>query len=159
LLVVAACGRIGFELPSDLAGDGGGPGDDGGAIAKIACADVNLGSALGSSVAIGSTTGSGNDSRSCGGDGNDVSFGWFAPASGQYVIDLCDSEQTWDSVLTIRDGSCTGPQLACGDDECSGLSAQPRVTLNLMAGQGIVIVVDSAFQGLDGLYQLAITKM
>jgi hypothetical protein len=61
-------------------------------------------------------------------------------------------------VLTIRDGSCTGPQLACGDDECSGLSAQAQVKLNLMAGQGIVIVVDGAFP-VDGLYQLAITKL
>ncbi len=100
-----------------------------------------------------------NDYQSCGGDGNDVSFGWFAPATGRYVIDLCGSEQTWDSVLSIRDGSCNGLQLACGDDECGGvIGVQARVTLNLTAGQGIVIVVDSAFPQ-DGLYQLAITKM
>lgn len=142
------------------AGDDGPGDDDGSGTSKIACADVNLGSAIGSSVAIGSTAGKANDYRGCGGDGNDTTFGWFAPAAGRYVIDLCGSEQTWDSVLDVRDGSCTGPHLACGDDECGGaIGVQARVTLDLAAGQGIVIVVDSAFPQDDGLYQLAITKM
>lgn len=155
LVVVAACGRVGFELAPG-AGDARDPGLDGAASA-IACADRNLGSAIGPAVATGSTSGMGNDYRSCGGDGNDVTFGWIAPAAGRYVIDLCGSVDLWDSVLSVRDGGCNGAQLACSDDACGNLAGlQGRVMVTLAAGQGIVIVVDSAFPMDDGMYQLAI---
>lgn len=148
-MLVAACGRVGFEPIAELVGDG--------AVPAIACADMNLGSAVGPAVATGTTMGKGNHYQGCSGDGNDVTFGWVAPAAGRYVIDLCGSDQFWDSVLSVRDGSCTGAQLACSDDVCGGLAGlQGRVTVTLAAGQGIVIVVDSAFP-VDGNYQLAIT--
>ena len=158
LLLVAAFGRIGFEPPGLTGGDpvvDGNPGT--GTSPSIACADMNLGSTIGAAVATGSTIGTGNRYPGCGGDGNDVTFGWTAPAAGRHVIDLCASSDLWDSVLSIRDGSCTGRQLACSDDVCGGFGAQGRVMVTLAAGQGIVIVVDSAFSGVDGDYQLAIT--
>ncbi len=163
LLLLAACGRIGFET-REGASDGGVPGDgastgDGGPIPQIACADMNLGSALGPGVASGSVAAAGNQYQGCSGDGNDVTFGWFAPAAGSYRIDLCASEQLWDSVLSVRDGTCTGPSLACDDDSCGGLpELQGRVTVNLAAGQGIVIIVDSLVPQ-SGTYQLAITPL
>jgi hypothetical protein len=148
-MVVAACGRIGF----DPAGDGGASLPT----LPLACADMNLGSAIGAPVASGSTANMGNDYRGCrGADDNDVTFGWIAPATGRYQFDLCASQPSWDSALSIRDGSCNGRQLACGDDECGGFGLQGLVTLDLAAGQAIVIVVDGAF-GEDGNYKLAIT--
>lgn len=155
LVLVAGCGRIGFE-PSGLVGDGGGGDPDGGA-SPLACADMDLGSALGPAVAVGSTVGKGNDyrCRSLGGS-SDVAFGWTAPAAGRYTIDLCASDPTWDSALDIRDGSCTGPELACSDEDDCTLSLHERVTLMLAAQQHIVIIVDGADTGEQGLYQLAI---
>lgn len=171
LLVVAGCGRLGFDAvrgdggdngPSDVSPGDGMPPDDAaidGPPQMIACADMNLGSALGPSVATGSIDNAGNQYSSCSGDGNDLTFGWFAPATATYRIDLCGSDANWDSVLSIRNGSCTGASLACDDDSCGGGGGlQGRVTVNLTAGQGIVIIVDSLFPQ-NGNYQLAITQM
>jgi hypothetical protein len=73
----------------------------------------------------------------------------LAAAHGRW---LCASQASWDSVLSVRDGSCTGSELACSDDDCG---QQGRVALDLTRGQGIVIIVDSFDD--DGRYQLAIT--
>lgn len=154
-LGVAACGRVGFEPAAAVIGDAGQPGDP---PSEIACADQDLGSATGPSIATGSTRGKANNYTGCGGDGNDVTLGWTAPAAGRYVVDLCASDQFWDSVLSVRDGSCTGAQLACSDDACGGFAGlQGRVTLTLTAGQHVVIVVDSVDPSDDGNYQLSIT--
>jgi len=176
LCLASACGRIGFD-PHGGDDPGGGNGDGGngdggnsagdGAITiddggnkTIPCANQNLGSALGASVAAGSTSGQGNDYAGCSGDGNDVTFGWFAPATASYRIDLCASDPQLDSVLYVRNGSCTGTQLACNDDACGGAAGiLSRVTVSLTEGQGIVIVVDELFPTGGGNYQLAITQM
>jgi hypothetical protein len=162
-LLAAACGRVGFEPPGiaggppvDGGGGGGGASDGGGS--PLACADMDLGSALGSAVATGTTVGKGDDYRCRGvGPDPDVAYGWTAPAAGRYTIDLCGSDPTWDSSLDIRDGSCTGPQLSCSDSDACPLSFHERVTLTLAAQQHIVIIVDGADSGDQGLYQLAIT--
>lgn len=166
LACVAACGRIGFEPPAGgidgmpATSDGGSTETFDGGVQTIACADMNLGSALGANVASGTTDGAGNQTSACSGDGPDLTFGWFAPATASYRIDLCNSDMSWDSVLTIRDGTCGGAQLACDDDSCGGPAMlQGRVTVNLTAGQGIVIVVDSLYPTVGGNYQLAITQL
>jgi hypothetical protein len=175
--LLTACGRLGFDpvagqgagmgdgsVPGDGVGDGAvangdGMGSDAAMMPMIACADMNLGSALGPNVASGSVNNAGNQYQGCSGDGNDVTFGWFAPAAGNYRIDLCGSQQSWDSVLSVRDGSCTGSSLACDDDSCGGAAGlQGRVTVTLTAGQGIVIIVDSLAPQ-NGNYQLAITQL
>ena len=148
----------------DGGGGGGGGGDggagDGGIMPTIGCVDENLGSALGANVAAGSTAGRGNQFSACSGDGNDVTFGWFAPATASYRIDLCASEEMFDTVLYVRDASCTGAQLACNDDACGGPAGlASRVTVALTAGQGIVIIVDELFPTGGGNYQLAITQL
>jgi hypothetical protein len=159
LALGAGCGRIGFE-PFDLVGDGGGVGggDPDGGASPLACADMDLGSALGPAVATGSTVGKRNDYRCRGlGGSSDVAFGWTAPAAGRYTIDLCASDPTWDSALNIRDGSCAGPELACSDSDGCTFSFHERVTLTLAAQQHIVIIVDGIDTGEQGGYQLAIT--
>lgn len=172
IALCTACGRIGFD-PSGEAGGNSGERDDSGVstagdpdargdaqLPMIGCADVNLGSMLGTNVSTGTTAGKGNDLSGCSGDGDDLTFGWFAPATATYRIDTCASASNLDTVLYVRNGSCTGTQLACDDDSCGGgIGIQSRVAVNLTAGQGIVIVVDELFPTGGGNYQLAITQM
>ena len=158
-----ACGRIGFD-PVGGEGNGDGRGDGGmtpgdGKTQPIACADVNLGSVLGA-VAMGTTATKGDELSGCGSFGEDVSYGWVAPATGMYTIDTCGSSMTLDTVLYVRDGDCMGTQLACNDDACGAFDLSSRVSVNLTAGQPVVVVIDEAYPGAGGgMYQLAITRM
>lgn len=172
--LLTACGRIGFDplggddgiVDGATGGGDGSPGDgtvgDGAdaPMANLACADMNLGSATGASVASGTTSGTGNDYSSCMGTGQDLTFGWIAPVTGTFQIDTCGSDRLYDSTLSIRDGSCTGPSLGCSNDVC-GLtpSLHGRLTVNLTAGQGIVIFVDTQAPPDSGSFQLAINQM
>lgn len=162
-----ACGRIGFDATGGSSTtDGSSPGDDapppggdGGPDASqvIACADMNLGSATGANVLSGSVLGQGNDDSSCNGAGADVAIGWFAPAAGRFRFDLCGSlDVTWDSAITIRDGSCTGAALGCADDGCATQHA--AVAVDLAAGQGVVIVVNSTTPIVGSSFRLGITQ-
>jgi hypothetical protein len=154
--LASACGRIAFE-PQHHA-DGGTTALDV-APPMLDCADMDLGSALGANVASGSTSGAGNDLTSCGGMGPELSFAWVAPATASYTIDTCASDFTYDTVLSVHDGSCTGPSLACNSDACGLSGLLSRVTVSLQQGQGVVIVVDGANIVVGGNYQLAITQM
>jgi hypothetical protein len=149
IVVVAACGRVGFEVgdggardapgvPSDVA-TGDGP--------MVGCFDIDLGSAVGSNVAAGTTLGQVDDDQGCAGIGEDVSYAWTAPASGTYLAHTCGS--LLDTVLYVR--SCTGSVLACDDDSCG---AQSSLEITAVAGQRVVIVVDGT--GSAGQYQLSI---
>ena len=78
----------------------------------------------------------------CGGGGDkasDVAFAYKAPATGFYTIDTIGS--AFDTVLSVRADSCSGPELACNDDVGDG-SLQSQVGVSLTAGQSVVIVVD-----------------
>ncbi len=110
------------------------------ACGTVSCADYTL---FGAPVSYsGSTVGAGNDltGATCGGGGAsapDVSFEWTAPYSGTFVIDTLGS--AFDTVLYVRDVTCTGTQLGCSDDY-SGATSQ--LSLYFTAGQTVVIVVD-----------------
>ncbi|HEY5922022.1 MAG TPA: hypothetical protein VIV11_10150 [Kofleriaceae bacterium] len=164
IVCATACGRIGFDpsgssMPgTDGATDAATTMLDGGA-GVIPCADMNLGSAMGQRIAMGSTQAAGNDTSACSGDGDDVTIGWFAPVAATYRIDLCESNFGFDTVLYVRDGGCTGPQLACDDDSCGLVGIQAEVSVSLAAGQGIVIVVDGKTPVVGGNFQLAITQL
>jgi hypothetical protein len=127
---------------------------DGGA---AACANFDLGSSLGV-VANDTTVGHADSYMACGGGFSpDVSYAWTAPATAKFTIDLCSGpDPSFDSVLYVRDGSCTGTQLACDDDGCGGASLLSKVQLNLTAAQLIVIIVDGL--GDAGKYTLTITQ-
>lgn len=87
----------------------------------------------------GPTSGNSSEEGSCGGGGApELSFGWTAPQAGTYTIHTTGSD--FDTVLYVRDGSCLGEELGCDDD--GGPSTQSSLTLNLAAGQDIVIVAD-----------------
>jgi hypothetical protein len=121
----------------------------------MGCPQVDLGSMVPTSYS-GSTAGAQNlmGGASCGGGGNnapDVSFGFTAPASGTYQIDTAGS--AFDTVLYVRDGTCSGVQLACNDDANGTL--QSLVSVSLSAGQSVVIVVDG-YSTRSGAFTLTI---
>ena len=95
-------------------------------------------------IASGTTVGQGADlSGSCGGSSaSDLAFTWTAPSAGTWVIDTVGSEL--DTVLYALT-SCGGAELACNDDGESGFSSE--ITLELSAGQTIVLVVDGFGSG------------
>jgi hypothetical protein len=169
VVVASGCGRLGFgdgesrDAASRDGNDLDAALDDAGPLVDApldstpaACADIDLGSAVGTDIAMGSTTGQGNDYSGCGG-GTDVSFAWVAPASATYVVDACNSSLIWSSMLSVRDGTCTGAELDCDSVGCSPLM-HGRVALALTAGQPIVIIIDGA-SPLPGSYRLSITQM
>ncbi|MBI3785151.1 MAG: hypothetical protein HY270_17305 [Deltaproteobacteria bacterium] len=119
------------------------------------CPQDDLGSGLRIGVS-GSTVGQANNSggASCGEGGTnapEATFRWTAPASGTYVIDTVGSN--FDTILYVRDATCSGVELACDDDSAG--DQKSSVTLNLTAGQTVVIAVDG-FRASAGDYSLHI---
>ncbi|HJL15174.1 MAG TPA: hypothetical protein RMH99_05935 [Sandaracinaceae bacterium LLY-WYZ-13_1] len=117
-----------------------------------ACPD---GSLSGSGLLTSDTTvGAGAElSGTCGGDGApELAFEWTAPTAGTWVFDTVGSD--YDTVLYARSG-CAGAELAC-DDDTDGL--QSEITVDLAAGQTIVLVVDG-FGGSDGAFVLNATLL
>jgi hypothetical protein len=154
LFLQLGCGRVGFD-PADTMPDAD-------PIASAAsCADVDLGSSLGPDVASGSTVDGRDRLEACGGgQGNEITHSWVAPSSGRYRIDTCASDPFWDSVLYIHDATCGGPMLGCSDNACGELTTlHGALTLDLIASQRIVIVVDATAPTWDGTYTLAIQKL
>ncbi len=78
------------------------------------------------------------------------SFTFTAPTTKTYDINTAGS--SFDTMLTVIDGSCVGGELGCNDDAI-GLSSQLLVPL--VAGQVVTIVVDG-FDAGAGSYQLHI---
>jgi hypothetical protein len=94
---------------------------------------------------------------SCDGGGNnapDATYRWTAPAAAKYSIDTFGS--AYDTLLYVRNGGCSGSQLACNDD--SSGTKQSQVTVTLAAGQTVVIVVDG-FGTSSGSYTLHINAV
>jgi outer membrane protein assembly factor BamB len=96
-------------------------------------------------------------SASCGGGGNeapDRSFLYNPPETGLYRIDTEGSD--FDTILYVRDASCTGVELACSDDRPGSLASEANV--HLQAGRSYVIVVDG-FARSSGSFQLHVTRL
>ncbi len=92
---------------------------------------------------------------SCGdgaGKATEVTYGFSAPHTGSYLVETSGSG--YDTLLYVRDGSCTGPELMCDDD--GGGRATSALRLDLERDQRVVIVVDG-FDGAAGDFRLAIT--
>lgn len=167
-VLVWACAAVGCGeviLPADPDASPGSPPDAGqvsDAVAAIdaapgidaipGCADVDLGSELGSGVYIGNTEGAGNDSQICDGEDNDdVSLAWTAPSTGSFVFHTCGSD--FDTVLSARADSCAGEVLACSDD-FEACDLQSRFSLELVEGERIILIVDGFDE--DGGFVLSI---
>jgi hypothetical protein len=122
-----------------------------------ACPQVDLGSTVPTSYS-GSTVGAQNlvGGASCGAGGNnapDASFRFTAPAGGTYQIDTAGS--AFDTVLYVRNATCSGEQLACNDD--ANGTVQSLVSVSLNAGQTVVVVVDG-YGTRSGAFTLTIRR-
>lgn len=85
----------------------------------------------------------------CGGGGApDMAFTMMVPEDGFYVFDTVGS--SFDTVLYVLDGDCTGTELGCNDDTTG---AQSEVGVVLAAGQVVTVVVD-AFGITGGAFNL-----
>ena len=93
---------------------------------------------------VGDTTGLTDDTTpSCaiGSTGSDTTVEFTAPADGEYTFDTFGS--SYDTTLYALD-TCGGVELAC-DDDTDGL--QSRISLDLLAGETVVLVVDAFSTG------------
>lgn len=109
-----------------------------------ACPDRDLGSATGSRAATGTLGDTGGTFfATCGRSGRDVLLRWRAPSAGSWRFDTAGSD--YDTVLHLRDGDCTGPEVACSDDVGGG-DYTSRLSATLRMGQ-VVTVVLSGFNG------------
>jgi hypothetical protein len=139
LAILAAAGAASAQL---LAGSGAAP---------PGCPQADLGSTLPTLVSGTTADASSALSGSCGGDGPEATFLFTAPVDGTYLFDTSGSD--FDTVLYLRAASCTGEELACNDDS-EGVTSQ--VTVDLMAGESIVVVVDSLDTGGDFTLSIAL---
>ncbi|MDQ3035601.1 MAG: hypothetical protein M3Y87_24560 [Myxococcota bacterium] len=132
---------------------------------SVSCPDADLGSAVGNGVAGGVLapgTCSERSDASCGsgGAGGEILYRWTAPAAGTYVITTEDTSgtlSTYDTMLYVLDGSCSGMELACNDDSAFGLLSSVSVTLT--AGQTVIIVLDAYGVTSSGDYVLNINAI
>ena len=123
-------------------------------------------SAGGGTVA-GATSGASVVAPSCNPTGNapDRVYHWTPSVSGTATIQTCSTTATtYDTVLSIRRGSCTGTEVVCNDDttgcgtttDVSNPHRGSRVSLAVTAGQTYAIVVDG-FNGARGNFSLSVT--
>jgi hypothetical protein len=170
ILLACGCGRINFDPlggggagdggPSDgKLGDGGGGGIDGTGpgVACVGTATPSCPATAASLNLVGTHMSSGaSDNRgdglagSCGGAGShEQTVQFLITQTGTFVFTTRGSN--YDTVLYIRDGSCTGPELACNDN--FGASFTSEVSLALTAGQSVIAIVDGA-NGVCGDFEL-----
>jgi hypothetical protein len=112
---------------------------------------------------IGAGTGPDPVTFSCGyANASDVWYSLVAACSGNYQATTCDAGTTFDTVLTIWDGSSgcgTLVELACNDDNCNLPSGNhflnSTVTWTAVAGQQYFISV-AGFYGSTGTFNLLV---
>jgi hypothetical protein len=90
----------------------------------------------------------------------EVVFAWTPSASGSATIATCGTGTSYDTVLSLRRGSCTnGAELGCNDDACAisgGANRGSRITAAVTAGETYYIVVDG-YNGRSGAFTLTVT--
>lgn len=103
------------------------------------CADDELGSPVGAAIATGTTLGAGDDYTSeCSYyDSEDVAWLWTAPADGVYTFDTIGT--SFDTILSVEQGDCSGTEIGC-DDDTTGLLSE--VSVALFAGEEVVVQVE-----------------
>ena len=112
----------------------------------------------------GTTSGTSALAGSCGrsGESPERVFRWTPTVSGTATIQTCGAATTFDTVLYLRSGVCSGgPEVAagCNDDTCpnaTGLFRASRITPTVTAGQTYFIVVDG-YAGAQGTFSLTVT--
>ncbi|WP_437999165.1 MXAN_6577-like cysteine-rich protein [Sorangium sp. So ce185] len=91
---------------------------------------------------------------SCGSlDTPDASYAFTAPHAGRFIFDTTGS--SFDTVLELRSGTCTGSMISCNNNNASEKTS--RVVANLTAGQTVVAIVDGA-EGEYGPFTLNVSE-
>ena len=121
------------------------------------CSETDLGSALPVSQA-GSTAGAPSEFEStCGGTGPEVVLRWTPPSTNRYRISTVDAGTSFDTVLSVRDLNCAGPELTCNDD--AGGSQSQVALLPAIGGRSLGIVVDGFLTFSSGSFVLTIAQL
>src|SRR5438046_2650545 len=145
---VAVCGGQAGQISAALAGD---------------CSSPTVIPAPGGTFS-GTTSGTSALAGSCGrsGESPEQVFQGTPTVSGTATIQTCGAATTFDTVLYLRSGVCSGgPEVAagCNDDTCpnaTGLFRASRITPTVTAGQTYFIVVDG-YGGAQGTFSLTVT--
>ncbi|KYF65927.1 MXAN_6577-like cysteine-rich protein [Sorangium cellulosum] len=119
------------------------------------CPEIDLGSTVPQTV-TGTTAGAVDIlSSTCGGiGGNEATYSFTAPALGTYIFDTFGS--SFNTVLSARDGGCSGAVLKCNGDAAGGV--QSRLTMDLDEGQKILLVVDGSSATASGEFTLNVQQ-
>ena len=82
----------------------------------------------------------------------------FTPASDMAVnVSLCGS--SFDTVLIIYEGNCSGAEMACDDDGCEFAGPSQLLGVPLTGGTTYYFVVDGCFDISSGDYQIAVEEV
>lgn len=115
---------------------------------------VDLGNTVPQTVAGQNVVATDEFSISCGSAGSaDTGFAFTAPADGTYTFEI--SGNTFDTIMAVLDGECTGPELGCNDDLVGAVGGASGLFVGLTAGQTVTIVVEGDF-GATGNFDLSI---
>lgn len=151
--LVAACGpdtppwpaaglaETGEATGSD--GSDGSPPDMWNGIPDPSCPDIELGSSAWNAAEHSTWDQASNFVPSCGSpdsDGPDAEFIFVSPRTSRWVFTTEDSD--FDTILTVHDGYCGGPELACNDDYIPGTVDESAFLLELQAEQVVTVVVN-----------------
>ncbi|MCH9686529.1 MAG: hypothetical protein K0V04_34165 [Deltaproteobacteria bacterium] len=141
-ITVVVDGRSGAEGPYTLA------------IEENTCPDLDIGSAVPQTV-LGTTVGQPDTATPpCWpfSHGPDIAHAFTAPADGTYIIDT--NGTTFQHSLYVESAACGGASLGCN---VGGVNNPIDVTVDLLAGEEIIIYVDSSIQQ-SGDFTLNITQ-
>ena len=90
-------------------------------------------------------------SGACGADGQEVALRWVAPATATYRFHT--GSDNFDPVLSLREETCEGVEIACNDDF---ITSSPSIEHELLEGEEVIVIVDS--QGQAGKARLHIDE-
>jgi hypothetical protein len=143
----------------DVCRDGGCVGGAAGG-ACMAC-DAAAAIPPGGGTFTGATSGAGTLAGLCGNTAAapERVYRWTPSSSGTATIQTCGSGTSYDTVVYLRSGTCTGTQVACNDDACGiagSTSLGSRITPAVTAGETYYVVVDG-YGGRSGAYTLTVT--
>ena len=115
-------------------------------------------------VMTGTTSGASAVQGTCGvsAPSPEIVYQWTPAASGTASVSTCSTTVTrYDTIVYLRNGGCTGTELACNDDTTGCFTAEPndhhgsRITPAVTAGQTYFIVVDG-YGGAHGDFALTV---
>ena len=90
--------------------------------------------------------------------GPDVWYKYTPGSSGSAMISLCSSSTQWDSVLSVRTGTCPGTtEVSCVDDTCGGTATHGTLTVSVTGGTMYLIRVGGYASTNSGPFTLTIS--